>query len=84
MFEPKTNLTIGSRYLEYLHDFFSNNHMLAIAAYNAGEGNVQKWHKKETNIPTDEFIESIPFRETRRCVKQVWAPINCTIWSMVR
>ena len=71
MFEPETNLKIGSRYLEYLHDFFSNNHMLAVAGYNAGEGNVQKWHKKEGNIPTDEFVESIPFRETRRYVKRV-------------
>jgi soluble lytic murein transglycosylase len=71
MFDPKTNLAIGTRYLDYLHGLFSNNHMLSVAGYNAGEGNVQKWVRRHGNIPTDEFIESIPFRETRRYVKRV-------------
>ena len=44
---------------------------LAVAAYNAGEGNVGKWLKNKGNLPTDMFIESIPFRETRHYVKRV-------------
>jgi soluble lytic murein transglycosylase len=71
MFEPRTNLAIGSRYLDYLHGYFNNNHYLSVAGYNAGEGNVQKWVQAKGNIPTDEFVESIPFRETRRYVKRV-------------
>jgi soluble lytic murein transglycosylase len=69
--EPKTNLAIGSRYLHYLFKHFDNNPFLAIAAYNAGEGNVGKWVTRFGNIPTDEFVENIPFRETRHYVKRV-------------
>ena len=69
--DPETNLKIGSRYLHYLFGYFDNNPFLAVAAYNAGEGNVGKWVKRFGNIPTDEFIEHIPFRETRHYVKRV-------------
>ena len=68
---PKLNLQIGSRYLEYLFKYFDNNPFLAVAAYNAGEGNVGKWKTRFGDIPTDEFVESIPFRETRGYVKRV-------------
>ncbi len=44
---------------------------LAVAAYNAGEGNVGKWLTRTGNRPTDEWVESIPFRETRGYVKRV-------------
>ena len=70
-FDPLSNLRIGSRYLEYLRKYFKGNMFLAVAAYNAGEGNVGKWLKNKGNLPTDEFIESIPFRETRGYVKRV-------------
>lgn len=72
IFDPTTNLTIGSRYLEYLRDYFKGNMFLAVAGYNAGEGNVGKWLKSKGNLPTDAFIESIPFRETRHYVKRVF------------
>ena len=35
------------------------------------EGNVGKWLKTKGNLPTDMFVESIPFRETRHYVKRV-------------
>ena len=71
IFDPSTNLRIGSKYLGYLHGYFNGNPFLAVAAYNAGEGNVGKWLKSKGNLPTDMFIESIPFRETRHYVKRV-------------
>jgi len=71
IFDPSTNLRIGSRYLGYLHGYFNGNPYLAVAAYNAGEGNVGKWLKAKGNLPTDMFVESIPFRETRHYVKRV-------------
>ncbi len=71
IFEPSTNLRIGSKYLGYLHGYFNGNPYLAVAAYNAGEGNVGKWLKSKGNLPTDMFVESIPFRETRHYVKRV-------------
>lgn len=71
IFDPSTNLRIGSKYLGYLHGYFNGNPYLAVAAYNAGEGNVGKWLKSKGNLPTDMFVESIPFRETRHYVKRV-------------
>ena len=71
IFDPLTNLRIGSRYLEYLREYFGGNMVLAVPAYNAGEGNVGKWLKATDNPPTDEFVESIPIRETRHYVKRV-------------
>ena len=71
VFDPLTNLKIGARYLEYLHEFFNGNSFMAVGAYNAGEGNMQKWYKAFDNPPTDELIESVPIRETRGYIKRV-------------
>ena len=71
IFDPNINLQIGSTYLNHLHDRFQGNSFLAIASYNAGPGNVNKWLKEKGNLPTDEFVESIPIRETRGYVKRV-------------
>jgi soluble lytic murein transglycosylase len=69
--DPKTNLSIGSWYLDYLHRYFGGNSFMAVPAYNAGEGNVGKWAKEWGSRPTDEYIEAIPIRETRHYVKRV-------------
>ncbi len=72
LFDPETNLKIGARYLDFLiEEEFNGNWVLALAGYNAGQGNVRKWLKEKGNLPTDEFVESIPFRETRNYVKRV-------------
>jgi soluble lytic murein transglycosylase len=71
MIDPLTNLRIGSRYLDYLHGYFDQNLFMAVPSYNAGEGNVGKWKKRLGDVPTDEFVESIPIRETRGYVKRV-------------
>jgi soluble lytic murein transglycosylase-like protein len=59
-YDPTQNLYGGARYLHYLLDLFNNNLELAVAAYNAGEGNVTKYGNQ---IP--------PFRETQGYVKKV-------------
>jgi len=70
-FDPLTNLRIGSRYMEFLQDRFKGNMFLAVGGYNAGEGNIDKWLRNRGNTPTDEFVENIPYRETRGYVKRV-------------
>jgi soluble lytic murein transglycosylase len=70
-FDPLSNLQIGTRYMEYLQERFEGNMFLAVAGYNAGEGNVEKWLRERGNKPTDEYIEDIPYRETRGYVKRV-------------
>lgn len=69
--DPLTNLRIGSRYLESLVTRYKGNTALALAGYNAGEGNVANWLNKNGNGPTDAWVEGISFRETRGYVKRV-------------
>jgi soluble lytic murein transglycosylase len=73
MFVPSTNLRIGGRYLHHLMERYGNDPFLSLAGYNAGPGNVGKWLEERGNRPVDEFVESIPFRETRHYVKRVSA-----------
>lgn len=68
---PQTNLIIGARYLEQMHRQLSGSPFLAIASYNAGAANAQKWTLANGNPPTDEYVERIPFEETRGYVKRV-------------
>lgn len=63
--DPKANLRAGTRYLRFLLDHFGNRKELALAAYNAGEGSVQR---HGGNIP--------PFPETLRYVPAVLGKFN--------
>lgn len=67
----KNNITLGSAYLQQLKKKFSGNIVYAIASYNAGHKNVNRWIKKGKNIDMDIWIENIPWAETRWYVKQV-------------
>ena len=68
---PKVNLYIGCNYLKYLKDKF-NNDLYVVAAYNGGEGALQKWITKFNTDDLDEFIENIPYDETKHYVKKVF------------
>jgi soluble lytic murein transglycosylase len=54
-----------------LVNLFNGSNELAIAAYNAGQGRVLQWRRAAPGKPMDEFIEAIPYRETRTYVKHV-------------
>jgi soluble lytic murein transglycosylase-like protein len=69
--DPDANLRLGARYLRQLLDTFSGDTAAALAAYNAGPGRVRAWKKASRLAPEDEFLESIPFSETRFYVKRV-------------
>jgi soluble lytic murein transglycosylase len=69
---PQVNISYGSFYLRYLLQRYGGNEVLAIAAYNAGEGRVDKWifdarHQGEAF----DRARHIPFPETRHYVQQV-------------
>ena len=68
---PKLNIKFGTRYLKRLLDQFDNSIVLASAAYNAGPHRVNRWLTNFNNLNTDEFIDHIPFRQTRGYVKKV-------------
>ncbi len=69
---PRVNIYIGSNYLKYLKERFNNNDLMVIAAYNGGEGSVNKWLKNYPSNDYDEFIEQIPYEETRNYIKRVF------------
>jgi soluble lytic murein transglycosylase len=71
LFDPDINLTLGAQYLKQLLDRYSNNWFKAIAAYNAGEGAVDRWEKEIVTDDIEEFVERIPYTETRGYVKLV-------------
>ena len=68
---PATNVKLGTYYFRTLVDLFGGTVNLAIAAYNGGQGNVLRWRRAAPGKPMDEFLESIPFPETRNYVKRV-------------
>jgi soluble lytic murein transglycosylase-like protein len=68
---PEVNVRLGTFYFRQLVDMFGGVVQLAVASYNAGMGNVMRWRRAAPKRPLDEFIESIPFPETRNYVKRV-------------
>lgn len=70
---PGINIRLGVKYLHDLLTLYDGNTVLAVAAYNAGTGSVYRWRKRFGNMPREQFIENIPFPETREYVKKVLA-----------
>ena len=77
---PNNNIMLGTWYLDHTHQQYGNNSLLAIASYNAGPGNVSKWLPILPKEDPDEFVESIPFDETKNYVRQVFG----NYWNYLR
>ncbi|WP_439134159.1 transglycosylase SLT domain-containing protein [Pseudomaricurvus sp.] len=74
LYEPDTNILLGSAYITELLDRFDDNRILAAAAYNAGPYRVKQWlRRSDGQLPYDVWIEVIPFKETRKYVQNVLA-----------
>ena len=65
LYEPDVNIEIGCFYLSYLLDLYKNDQKCALAAYNAGPANVDKW------LDGEKSLDKIPFSETEEYVKKV-------------
>ncbi|TAK60081.1 transglycosylase SLT domain-containing protein [Methylobacter sp.] len=71
LFNPDVNVRYGAFYYKKLLKQFHGHFALAIAAYNAGSGRVLKWLPNVQSVPADIWIETIPFKETRKYVTSV-------------
>ena len=71
LFDQDTNIQIGVRYVQQLLTQFSGNIVQTIAAYNAGPIAVESWATVYRGRSEDEFVELIPYQETRQYVKRV-------------
>lgn len=69
--DPRQNIMLGTWYIDYLLKKYHNNEVLALAAYNAGRGNVDKWILEKKWKEGFNNIDEIPFPETREFVKLV-------------
>ena len=72
LYNSDANITLGCAYLNYLDKYFDENDLLSIIAYNAGNGSVKKWLDTLKYSDYDEFIENIPYKESRNYVKKVY------------
>jgi soluble lytic murein transglycosylase len=71
LLNPETNIRLGSRYLKQTLDKFDGQAAYAFAAYNAGDSRVTDWQSIGKYHGMDEFVESIPFTETRDYVQAI-------------
>ncbi|TWH54116.1 soluble lytic murein transglycosylase [Dulcicalothrix desertica PCC 7102] len=78
--KPEDNIMLGTWYLGHTHDQYKENSLLAIASYNAGPGNVSKWLTTLPKDDPDNFVENIPFDETKNYVRQVFG----NYWNYLR
>jgi soluble lytic murein transglycosylase len=69
LFVPDVNMRLGSHYLRELLERFDGRKSAAIASYNAGPGAVSRW--LDPSLEDDEWVESIPYEQTRTYVKRV-------------
>lgn len=69
---PEKNITLGCAYLRYAKDILSNNDLLAVASYNGGPNAVKSWKNQLSYQNFDEFIENIPYEETKNYIKKVY------------
>lgn len=71
LLDPETNIKLGTRYLRQMLDHLGGVPEYALAAYNAGENRVVDWQSAGPYQGMDEFVESIPFTQTREYVQAI-------------
>jgi len=71
LFDYETNIRFGVKYLDHLIEQFAGNITQVVASYNAGPQAVSSWMAKYAGKDQDEFVEMIPYQETRQYVKRV-------------
>ena len=80
LFNPELNIRLGNIYYAMLRSILDNKDVSSIAAYNGGIGSVTRWHNTLLYNDTDEFVEQIPYEETKNYVKKVFR----SYWNYTR
>ena len=71
LFNPEQNIYLGIKYFDKLLNYYKENYTLAICAYNAGIGNVDKWIEAGTIKEDGSDIENVPFKETNMYIRKI-------------
>lgn len=74
--EPQYNVRLGNSYFQRMLDNYDGNHVMAVAAYNAGPGRVRQWVQRfgdprDPSVDILQWVEKIPIPETRDYVQRV-------------
>jgi len=80
LYDPPTNLLIGTWYLAELRREFEGDMILALAAYNGGRRNVKDWLASNQWNGEHQNLNQIPFRETRDFVQRVLIDYRRYVW----
>ncbi|OGI17577.1 MAG: hypothetical protein A2287_02030 [Candidatus Melainabacteria bacterium RIFOXYA12_FULL_32_12] len=72
LFDPKANVKLGTSYFKYVKSRLNNSSLYAVAGYNGGPGAVEKWLRTIPHDDLDQFIENIPYEQTRNYIKKVY------------
>jgi soluble lytic murein transglycosylase len=78
--DPNDNIRLGTLYLDFTHDEYNDNSLLAIASYNAGPGSVADWKQRFKFDDPDVFASQIPFPETNDYISSVFG----NYWNYLR
>ncbi len=76
LYDPDTNIHIGCWYLRYLLDMYENNLPTALAAYNAGLGNVSRWLEDNSYSADGSSLDMIPYKETEGYIEKTMRYID--------
>ena len=71
LYNPEINIEIGVKYFSKLLQLYNDNTNLAIIAYNAGIGNVDKWIENKTIQKDGADLENVPFKETENYARKI-------------
>lgn len=80
LLDPPLNVRLGTRYLAEVGKRYQDAPWMVAAAYNAGPARLSQWLQLRGHLPTDIFIETIPFKETREYVARVLAFTQLYDW----
>ena len=80
LFNPEINIKYGAAYFAQIKKQHNNSNLYAVASYNGGAGAVSSWLRNTTANDADEFVENIPYPETKNYVKKVFR----SYWNYAR
>ena len=80
LLNPDLNIKLGNYYYAELKSLLNGLDISSVAAYNGGIGSVNRWKKSLYYNDTDEFVEQIPYPETKDYVKKVFR----SYWNYIR
>jgi soluble lytic murein transglycosylase len=82
LYDPDTNIVLGSAYLRQLLDKYGGQPYFAIAGYNAGPAPLARWQSQRPGMDPDFWIETISYKETREYVARVLAFSTVYDWRL--